>query len=207
VLIALLAIALLTSFVLIALPLAFSRKGAAEAKGPRGRTLAYFGLLGLGFLFVEIPLMQRFILFLDQPVYAFAAVVASILFFSGLGSLAAPRLTARRTLPFLVAAVLLYLVGLPLFLDGLLGAPLGLRLLITALCLAPLGFLMGTPFPSGLAWLQERAPGMTPWAWAINGCLSVVASVLAAMIALSAGFSWVLAAGAVAYAGAWLALR
>jgi hypothetical protein len=207
VLIALLAIAVLTSIVLIALPLAFSRKGESEAQGLRGRTLAYFGLLGLGFLFVEIPLMQRFIVFLGQPVYAFAAVVASILFFSGLGSMAAPLLTPRRTLPFLVAAILLYLPGLPLLLDGLMGAPLGFRLLITALCLAPLGFLMGMPFPGGLAWLQDRAPGMTSWAWAINGCLSVLASVLAAMIALSAGFSWVLAAGAVAYAGAWLALR
>jgi hypothetical protein len=207
VLIALLAIAALASVVLIALPLAFAKKGEGETKGLRGRTLAYFGLLGLGFLFVEIPLMQRFILFLGQPVYAFAAVVASLLFFSGLGSLAAPRLAPRRTLPFLVAAALIYPLGLPFLLDGLMGAPLGVRLLATALCLAPLGFLMGTPFPGGLAWLQERAPGLVPWAWAVNGCLSVLASVLAAMVALSAGFSWVLAAGAVAYAGAWLALR
>ncbi|MFN2164939.1 MAG: hypothetical protein ACK2U9_01605, partial [Anaerolineae bacterium] len=207
VLIALLAIAALASVVLIALPLVFANKGEGETKGPKGRTLAYFGLLGLGFLFVEIPLMQRFILFLGQPVYAFAAVLASLLFFSGLGSLAAPRLTPRRTLPFLVAAVLIYPLGLPFLLDGLMGAPLGVRLLATALGLAPLGFLMGTPFPGGLAWLQERAPGLVPWAWAVNGCLSVLASVLAAMVALSAGFSWVLAAGAVAYAGAWLALR
>jgi len=207
VLVALLLVATLTSGVLILLPLAFSGKSEGGSKGPRGRTLAYFGLLGLGFLFVEIPLMQRFILFLGQPVYAFAGVAASLLFFSGLGSLAAPRLSARRTLPFLAAAILLYPLGLSLLFDALLGAPLGLRLLATALTLAPLGFLMGIPFPAGLAWLQERAPGMIPWAWAVNGCLSVLASVLAAMIALSAGFSWVLAAGALAYAGAWLALR
>ena len=73
--------------------------------------------------------------------------------------------------------------------------------------LAPLGLLMGMPFPGGLAWLGKRAPGLVPWAWAINGCTSVLASVLAAMVALSAGFSWVLAAAALAYAGAWLALR
>jgi len=87
------------------------------------------------------------------------------------------------------------------------GAPLGLRLLVTVISLSPLGFLMGTPFPGGLDWLRQRAPGMVPWAWAVNGYLSVLASILAAMIALSAGFSWVLAAGALAYAGAWLALR
>lgn len=207
VLVALLAVATVTSGVLILLPLAFSKRGKEEKRGLRGRVLAYFGLLGLGFLFVEIPLMQRFILFLGQPVYAFAGVVASLLFFSGLGSLASPRLSPGRTLPLLVGAILLYPLGLPLLFDALLGAPLGLRLLATVLCLAPLGFLMGTPFPGGLAWLRARAPGMIPWAWAVNGCMSVLASVLAAMIALSAGFSWVLAAAALAYAGAWLALR
>jgi hypothetical protein len=207
VLVALLAVATVTSGVLILLPLALSKQAGGQKKGLRGRTLAYFGLLGLGFLFVEIPLMQRFILFLDQPVYAFAGVVASILFFSGLGSLATPRLSPGRTLPFLVVVILLYPLGLPRLFDALMGASLGLRMLATILCLAPLGFLMGTPFPGGLAWLRERAPGMIPWAWAVNGCMSVLASVLAAMIALSAGFSWVLAAGALAYAGAWFALR
>jgi SAM-dependent methyltransferase len=207
VLIALFAVALLTSSVLILLPLAVSRKRAGMLEGPKGRTLAYFGLIGLGFLFVEMPLMQRFILFLDQPVYAFAAVLASILFFSGLGSLAAPRLSLHRTLPLLALAALLYPVVLPLLLGALIGAPLGLRLLVTVISLSPLGFLMGTPFPGGLDWLQQRAPGMVPWAWAVNGYLSVLASILAAMIALSAGFFWVLAAGALAYAGAWLALR
>ena len=207
VMIALLALAVITSAVLILLPLAASSRGRVKLEGPKGRALAYFGLLGLGFLFVEIPLMQRFILFLGQPVYAFAAVVASILFFSGLGSLAAARLPPHRALPLLVLAALLYPLGLPALLDALMGLPLGLRLLATAVCLAPLGFLMGTPFPGGLAWLQQRAPGLIPWAWAVNGCMSVIASVLAAMLALSAGFSWVLAAGALAYAGAWLILR
>ena len=76
---------------------------------------------------------------------------------------------------------------------------------MTGLSLAPLGFLMGIPFPSGLDWLRQRAPRLIPWAWAVNGCASVLASVLAALIALSAGFSWVLAAAALAYTGAWLA--
>jgi hypothetical protein len=209
VLVALLAVAVATSGVLILLPLAFLEKGGqgGARKGLRGRTLAYFGLLGLGFLFVEIPLMQRFILFLDQPIYAFTAVLATMLFFSGLGSLAAPRLSAQRTLPWLVVAILVYPLGLPWLFQSLLGAPLLVRLLATGLSLAPLGFLMGIPFPGGLAWLRERAPGLIPWAWAVNGCTSVLASVLAAIIALSAGFSWVLAAAALAYAGAWLALR
>jgi hypothetical protein len=208
VLVALLAVAAVASAVLIVLPLALKKdRERREPRGLRGRVLAYFGLLGLGFLFVEIPLLQRFILFLGQPIYAFTAVLAALLLFSGLGSLAAPRLPLRWTLPLLVAAILLYPFALPPFFRALLGAPLAARLLATGLSLAPLGFLMGTPFPGGLAWLGQRAPGLVPWVWAVNGCTSVLASIMAAMIALSAGFSWVLAAAAVAYAGAWLVLR
>ncbi len=203
VLVALLGVALFASTLLILLPLA----GKKGEKGPKGRGLLYFGLLGLGFLFVEIPLMQRFILFLGRPLYAVTTVLAALLLFSGLGSLAAARFSARRTLPLLVVAILLYPLGLgPLF-RALLGMSLPVRLLATLLSLAPLGWLMGTPFPGGLAWLRERAPGLVPWAWAVNGCTSVLASILAAMIALSAGFSWVLAAAALSYACAWLALR
>jgi hypothetical protein len=207
VLVALLAVALVSSGVLILLPMAFLERNGTVTRNVKGRTLVYFGLLGFGFLFVELPLMQRFILFLGQPIYAFTAVVAAVLLFSGLGSLAALQLSPHRTLPLLIAAILLYPLGLPLLFRALLGAPLALRVLATVLSLAPLGFLMGTPFPGGLAWLRRQAPGLVPWAWAINGCTSVLASVLAAMIALSAGFSWVLAAAALAYAGAWFALR
>jgi hypothetical protein len=207
VLVALLAVAIAVSGILIVLPLAVAGKGSRELKGPKVRVLVYFGLLGVGFLFVELPLIQRFILFLGQPIYAFTAVVVSVLFFSGLGSLASSRLSPRRSLPLLVVTILIYPLALPLLFRGLLGAPLAFRLLVTMISLAPLGLLMGMPFPGGLAWLGTRAPGLAPWAWAINGCASVLASVLAAMVALSAGFSWVLAAAALAYAGAWLALR
>ena len=52
----------------------------------------YFAGLGLGFLWVEIPLLQRFILYLDQPTYAFATVLFGVLVWSGVGSLASDRL-------------------------------------------------------------------------------------------------------------------
>ncbi len=207
VLIALLVVAVVTSGFLIALPLILRRGDRWEERGLTTQTLAYFGLLGFGFLFVELPLMQRFILFLGQPIYAFTVVLAAVLLFSGLGSLVAPRVSIRWTLPVLVGTILLYPVGLALLFQTLLGAPLAVRLLATVLSLAPIAFLMGAPFPGGLTWLRARAPGLIPWAWAVNGCTSVLASVLAAMIALSAGFSWVLLAAALAYAGAWLVLR
>jgi hypothetical protein len=210
VLLALLAVASVVSTGLILMPLAFIRARGKKLPGSmrlRGQAFIYFGLLGLGFLFVEIPLIQRFILFLGRPIYAFAAVATALLLFSGLGSLAAQRLSPRWTLLPLALLILCYPLGSSYLFKYVLGASLETRLLVAVVGLAPLGFLMGVPFPGGLAWLRERAPGMIPWAWAVNGCASVLASILAALLALSAGFSWVLAAAALAYAGAWLVIR
>jgi hypothetical protein len=49
--------------------------------------MLYFACLGYGFLMIEIPLLQRFILLLGKPVYALAVVLFALLLFSGLGSL------------------------------------------------------------------------------------------------------------------------
>ena len=68
--------------------------------------------------------------------------------------------------------------------------------------LALLALLMGLPFPLGLAWLEREAPALIPWAWAVSGCASVVAAILAAILALSCGFAVVLMLGAACYAGA-----
>jgi hypothetical protein len=58
------------------------------------------------------------------------------------------------------------------------------------------------PFPLGLARLRDLAPVTVPWAWGVNGAASVIASVLAALLALSFGFRVVLLIGAACYAGA-----
>ena len=203
VVVALLATAIVASVVFILLPLAFgprSRPGGAPRRF-RWRVFAYFGALGLGYLFIEIPLMQRFILFVDQPTYSFAIVLFTILVCSGLGSLALDRL--RRVLPqaIIVLALLaaLYPLVLSPFFEAALGLALPLRLLVSVGILAPLSFLMGIPFPLGVRIVGETAPDLVPWAWGINGCASVVASVLAMVLALSFGFSWVLVGAGAAY--------
>ena len=211
VLVALLALALVASAGLILLPLALRRRekraeGERERQRRRAWAFAYFTLLGLGYLFVEIPLMQRFILFLGHPVYAFATVLFSLLLFSGVGSLLARRFRPVIALALLCGAILIYPLLLPVTFRALLGWPLALRLVAAAVGLAPLGLLMGIPFPTGIAALEARAPDLISWAWAINGCASVLASILAAMLALSWGFWSVLLLAAVAYAGGLVAI-
>jgi hypothetical protein len=215
VLLAVLALATTAALVIILLPLVVGhltgRLRASEKQlGTTGNrrvlaaALAYFGLIGLGFLFVEIPLAQRFILFLGQPVYGLTVVLFSLLLFSGLGSLASPRLPYRTALASLVVLVLAYPLLLPHLFNLFLGTPIELRLIVAIMALAPLGFLLGVPFPRGIGWLEHRAVELIPWAWGVNGSASVVAAVGAALLALSFGFSWVLIAGAICYGGALL---
>jgi len=115
----------------------------------------------------------------------------------------------------MLALVILILVvpyGLPRIFSFTLGLSLFYRLLLTLLILAPIGFLMGIPFPAGIQWLQtlyrNEEPLDTsthiPWIWATNGAASVVSSILAALLALTFGFNWVLKLGALCYIGALL---
>ena len=212
VLLALLVLAVLAAGTLILLPLMAGdrrdlptgpREGGRRA-GSLGVMLGYFALLGMGYLCVEIPLLQRFILFLGYPAYAMAAVLFALLLFSGLGSLLSRRVPLSLVLVLLPALVGGYALGLPVLFEAALPAPLAVRLAVTVAALAPAGLLMGMPFPQGLALLEHRAPGLVGWAWGVNGAVSVVASILAALLALSAGFSAVLALGAACYAGAWV---
>jgi hypothetical protein len=206
ILVVLLALASALSLLLIVLPLLLRRdrdlRNLSDLQSLRS-TLLYFTCLGLGFLFVEMPLLQRFILFLGQPAYSFALVLFSVLLFSGLGSLLSSKLPLRPLLLALAAVVIVYPVLLLRLFALAMPWALPLRLVISVLGLGPLGFLLGLPMPGGIRLLEQHAPQLIPWAWAVNGCASVVGSILAVMGAVTFGFSRVLVAGALAYLLAW----
>lgn len=172
--------------------------------GEKARILAYFGLLGIAFMLVEIPLIQRWMLATGHPTYAFTLVVLAVLLGSSLGSTwaRAAWMPARGAIALLALLALLTGLAGGRLVESVLGWPVAGRYAVALLSLLPPAVLMGLPFPLGLAWLEARAPGWVPWAWAINGCASVVASVLAAILALSLGFTAVLCLGAAAYAAA-----
>jgi hypothetical protein len=208
---ALLVLVLLIAAGLILLPLLLSRwrsrKGTMALTASRSQWLAglgYFGLVGLAYLLVEIPLIQHFILFLGQPAYAFATVLFSLLLFSGIGSQLSAHMPHRLVMGILVGLILVIPWLFPLVFDWALGLSLPLRFGVAVLLLAPPGLLMGIPFPAGLRRLGAESPDLVPWVWAVNGAASVVASVLAALLALSFGFRFVLLVGAACYAGACL---
>jgi hypothetical protein len=211
VLLAMLAIVTLLSAGLILLPLRYLARNQPSATPtvprpapPRGPVFLYFLAIGAGYLFIEIPLLQQAILVLGHPTYALAAVLAGLLVASGAGSLASPRV--GRRLPAVVAAVAVAAAAAALFLPGAFQACLGfalpVRLAVIATAVLPLGLLMGVPFPAAVRALGRTDPAAIPWAWGVNGCASVIASILAAMAALEWGFGMVMLLGALAYTAA-----
>lgn len=201
ILLGLLAGVCLIALVFILLPLLVTWRDRRRVPGvARWRALTYFAALGLGFLFVEVPLIQRFILLLAHPVYAFTVVLFGLLVFSGVGSLLANRVPWRPALFLLFIVIVTY----ALLLDRVIGRALAYdsawRVAIALLLLAPPGFLLGIPFPRGISALSAPARPWIALAWGVNGFTSTLSSILATLIALSWGFSWVLIAGALVYA-------
>ena len=171
----------------------------------RGLVLCYFLLLGLGFLALEMSLMQRFTLLMGDPLLAVAVVLSGFLFFSGCGSLCSRQWTRSPSQAIIVAGVGIALVA-PVVL-WLSQALLGIvstwntagRFLLVLILLAPLAFLMGWPFPAGMLLLENWSRGLLPWAWGINGFASVAAAPLTVLLAMSLGFRLVLALAVMAY--------
>jgi hypothetical protein len=196
---------LLLAFLLILLPLRRLRRRGVKLPH-RFRIFAYFAALGLGFMFVEIALMQKFVLFLGHPTHSLAVVLSGMLAFSGLGALWSSRLgvPTRRIMNHVLlrVVILLALVSLAanLLLPALLGLKMGLRIVVSLGLLAPLGFVLGLPFPLGIRLVQSRVPALVPWSWAVNGFLSVAGSLLTTLIAMQSGFTAVLVLAAVVYA-------
>lgn len=172
--------------------------------GHCGRALLYFGALGCGFMLVEISLIHSFTLYLGHPVYAAAAIISIVLFLSGVGSYLSTKLKAGppliATLCGSVAGLLLlYSVVLAPLLRNSMSLSLPARIALTLVLLAPLGLIMGFPFPLGLKRLSRQHAAAVPWAWGINGSISVVSTVLAAILAVQLGFSALLGIAAGVY--------
>lgn len=199
--------AALLSLALILWPLWRFRRDGLSTVGTR-RFLIYFAALGIGFIFIEIGLLQRFVLFLGYPTFALAVVLFSLLTFSGVGSALSNRLVAqgsdprrgqRIVIPALAGLAVLYILFLPPIFKAGLGWALPARIAFSVLLLAPLGLLMGMPFPLGIRLVTRTNSPLVPWAWGVNGCASVLGSILAVMLAQSVGFAWVMGIAVLVY--------
>ena len=108
-------------------------------------------------------------------------------------------LCALGLLGLVAGLALLAASGLPWLLPQWIGWSEAARVALTLTLLAPLAFFMGMPFPLGLERLAAARAELVPWAWGVNGCASVLSTVLATLLAMAAGFRVVLLVAAGLY--------
>jgi hypothetical protein len=207
---------LFLSLILIILPASSRLKAQVKVKTKDNFNLSlglnllpYFAFLGIGFMFVEVSLVQKMIFTLENPSYALATVLTTILISSGIGSLLSYKVTGLRSPAVVIIISLLiiaYSILIPAISDSISPHPMSVKILLIFFIFMPLGFLMGIPFPTGLKILGGKNESLIPWAWAINGCLSVLAPVIAIMLAIVIGFKMVLWLGALSYLMAFITL-
>jgi len=194
------------AFLLILMPVCVHRKQGISRKLDSWKVFFYFSFIGLSFIFVEITLIQKFILFLGHPLYSIALIIFTLLFSSGIGSLLSKKILGQRARTNIKAALLLsaflitsFIFILPLVFKAFMGYPLFIKFVLSFLIIFPLGFLMGFPFPTGIRLLEREDRRAITWAWATNAFSSVVNSIAALMVAFLGGYNLVLMLAASGY--------
>ena len=195
------------SILLIWWPVRSAGKGSRSIRG-RFRILLFCGSVGIGFIFLEIALIQKFSLFLAYPTRTLTVILFALLISSGIGSLVSRRLSVRH-IPFLTVVIACLGTLMVWKLEGLtrdlLTLPDTVRMLSAAFMTGVIGVFMGCLFPLFIREIGRERNDMIAWAWAINGCASVIGSVIAVLVALHTGFDSVMIIGVVAYLTAGLA--
>jgi hypothetical protein len=185
----------LLSLILVVLTIILPALPSARQVSARliGLGTAYFLLIGFGFMFVEIGLIQRLSLFLGHPVYGLAVSLFAIILSTSIGSLLSDRwpisntrhAMAWRGLTALYLALLL--VRLPTLVGGFEAYSITVRALVSITMILPLGLLMVFGFPKGIRFANAIDARPTPWFWAINGAAGVLAASIA--VAVNIAFS------------------
>jgi spermidine synthase len=212
----------LTSFMLAALILValtivwparrWARSRHVPASAPLG-AIFYFVGVGLGFMLAEMGMMQQLSIFLGQPIYSLAVVLAGLILSAGVGSLASDRMQITSALksraPAVLSALMLLaysLVVLPAIHAAVAGV-LWQRIAVSLTLVTPCGFIMGFCFPVGLRWASEIGQeGNLPWMWALNGAASVLGSFIALCISMESTIRACVLTGAGCYALAGILL-
>lgn len=191
-------------FVTIVIPLRPAIKDVGSRLVITGTS--YFFLIGIGFMTVEVGLLQRMSVFLGHPIYSLSVVLFSLILTTGLGSLISDRFPLDSRFKFIIWSVLtaVYLITLPYWLSELLLAYDHANLLERcALCVAiiiPAGLFMGFGFPTGMRLVSAVDPNPTPWFWGINGIAGVLAASTTVAISIAWGINCALVIGGLCYA-------
>ena len=181
-------------------------QGAHSLAARDGVFILYFLSLGIGFMLVEIPLIQKLVLPLGYPTLSLTVILFAILLGGGAGAALSQKFDGTRlrfygaSCAFAVGAVTALCAALlPHFDAFLLAQSLVTRCALATLFLLPLGIFLGTPFPAGMRLFADERPSLVPLIWGLNGVASVFGSFLAALGARNYGFTQVMLFGAGVY--------
>jgi hypothetical protein len=170
-----------------------------------GFHILFAGLIGLGFIFLEITFIQKFLLLLGTPIMALTVVLFSILLSTGIGAYLSGRLFSKNpfkaivvSIPILAGILIAYYNLLPGIIYSEIVLPLGQRIALTFALLSPTGLLMGFQFPSitRMAYSlmdssarRSSADANVTLLWGVNVIASVIGTVLTAISSIVIGFS------------------
>jgi spermidine synthase len=197
----------LIAVILVVAVLLIPLRGAVHQVGSRLVTFGtlYFALIGMGFMLIEIGLLQRLSIFLGHPVYSLSVLLSTLILSTGIGSFLSEKLVlasrVRLTIWGVIAgsyALLLPFVFGPLF-AALSAAELGARIIVCVAVIAPAGMLLGFGFPTGMRLVSAVDAKPTPWFWGINGAAGVLASIIGVTLSLALGITATLVLGALCY--------
>lgn len=169
------------------------------------RFLIYFSGLGVGFIAIEIVLMQKLVLFLGHPLHSITVTLFALLVFAGLGSFLSQKWFHSPTpkiwwvMTGLVGYVVLFITAAKPLTELLIVLPQYLRIILATGALAPIGLLLGVPFAYGIRLLNRFNPTIIPWAWAVNGSMTVIGSILAVILSMNLGFNVVMVTSVLIY--------
>ncbi len=164
----------------------------------------YFALIGAGFMFVEIGLIQSLSVFLGHPIYALGILLFTIIASTGIGSFISERMSLTRIvfiLPFImVLGILMIKFLIPIITSSLITSVMFYKIIVSILMIFPLGILMGFFFPVGMRLVKSVGDSNTAWYWGLNGIFGVLSSALAVFFAIYFGISTNFYIAAVCYA-------
>ncbi len=200
----LLGISALATLVILALPPMVLRTQLPRQK-PVLAFLLYFLAIGAGYILIEVALIQKFVLFLGHPTYALTVVIFSLLVSSGMGSYFSRQVIGssaarwRAVLGGVAILIGLLAIAVSAWLPAAITLPIGWKAVMSVALILPAGFLMGMPFPVGLARLEQWQSVSLRWAWSLNAAASVLGSVAALVLAIYLGLIETLLIGGVLY--------
>ncbi|MBZ0299223.1 MAG: hypothetical protein K8J31_05775, partial [Anaerolineae bacterium] len=201
------------AIITIVLPLWIKSRTQDQHPPPFWAGALYFSLIGAGFMFVEIGLLQRLSVFLSHPIYALGVLLFTIIASTGVGSFFSERLSLDRipwiyVYPTVTTMMILTLrFILPPLISNLITIPIPIKIAISVIVIFPMGILMGLFFPTGMRLARASYATETPWYWALNGIFGVLCSALGVFVAIYIGISANFDIAALCYAGVLLALH